>query len=213
MFPTSIQGAPVTYAQPTSIRAAVPYPVTSMRAAPVTTVQSGVQAAPAFTQMDANHDGKISRAEWAQMGTMKYAAPTIQPTSIRAAPRVLPTHAQLLRPNRDNLMHGGTVLEEQEYTREQMIQMGYLTTFDQFFDFMDRNKDGDLTQEEIKAGAARINAMPELKPHEVQSQIEQVLGIKAFGAIAYQGNFQQYMGSAAQGGHGVGYHDQGYLEH
>merc|ERR1711879_320565 len=98
-------------------------------------------------------------------------------------------------------MGGGVVVAEQEYSREDMLSMGYLLTFDQYI--------GGLSPEETRAGAEKINRMLELKPHEVQSHLEHVLGIRSFGGAQgynFQGEFGKYMAPGSQGGHGLGYH-------
>jgi len=101
------------------------------------------------------------------------------------------------------------VIQEQEFTREQMIQHGYVVPWEDFFNMFDSNRNGQLTPEEMKAGAERVNRMLELKPHEVQSHLEHMLGIKSFGGAKgynYQGEFGKYMAPGSQGGHGLGYH-------
>jgi len=235
----------------------------------------------AFNVIDANHDGQISRQEFARaMGggqpvsygappmmsygapqqvtyaapPVQYAAPPVQyaaPQQVQYAPQVqyaaapvqyaappspvryeapvvqyeapvvyaqpAPVTQQVMQPkvmrtNPNNLLAGGVVVQEQEYSREDMINMGFLYTFDQYFDMMDANHNGQMSPEELRAGATRVNNMLELKPHEVQSKIEQMLGIRSFangtGGDAYQGNFQQYLAPAQQGGHGLGYSER-----
>jgi len=101
------------------------------------------------------------------------------------------------------------VIQEEELSREQMIQRGYVVPWEDFFGMFDTNRNGQLTPEEMRSGAERVNRMLELKPHEVQSHLEHMLGIKSFGGAQgynFQGEFGKYMAPGSQGGHGLGYH-------
>jgi len=185
--------APVTYAAPQPVSYAAPGSISLAR--PVVTT-----AAPVMTsyQQPVTTVQSVQPVTTIQQPYEVVNAVQAQQINIMTNVRTNPTH----------LAAGGRVIQEQEYSREDMINMGYVVPFDQYFTNMDTNRNGQLSPEELRAGAEKVNRMPELRPHEVQSHLEQMLGIRSFGAPQanlYQGDFQHYLAPAAQGGHGMGY--------
>ena len=119
----------------------------------------GDDANAAFDRMDANHDGTISRDEFAKGRQVRIERIVMRGGPEGAGPDGAPGHAMKMRMegHHTGMMMGAGMLKMADANRDGRVSLQEATTLAlQHFDMADANHDGQLTPNEMQAGHMKM---------------------------------------------------------